>query len=185
MLSNKTNNTINPLINKTLKFCLILIVSLFFFNCEELTGDSDETELTIIKFSPSEQSISTNTTATLDLMVENLSEPCFALTLQLSYHSSFLSFNDSTGYRSGDFFGEESISFVKEEDSVVYIAISLIRGEEGIKGSGSLGKLVFLGEKAGSGTIQLQNSKIHFFDSGGDEILIGDFETETATIEVN
>ena len=62
----------------------------------------------------------------LSLRIENLELPIFGISLRIGYISSMLSFVDSTGFDSGDFFGSNVLAFVEEDnkdDCDIFISV--------------------------------------------------------------
>jgi hypothetical protein len=136
-------------------------------------------------FSPVYQSIGINENASLEMVINGLSEPIFAMSMQISYNSSILSFNDSTGFSVGEFFGDQNIVFVNVDNSIIYISMSIQQGNSAVDGAGTISTLTFKGSSSGTSEIEISLSDLHFFDSGGNEISTENFETVPAMITVN
>jgi len=159
-----------------------LCILLLFMGCEELTDELDDS--LAFKLEPAFQTISMNNEASISLDIQNLSQPIFAVSMQINYSSSVLSFNDSTGFGVGEFFGNQNVIFVQEENSIINIALSIQQGNNEVDGSGTIGILTFKGNSTGTSEIEISLSELHFFDSTGNEISIGDFELVSAMITV-
>ena len=157
----------------------ILFICLLIISCDEESDDS-----LAFKLDPEFQTISINNEASISLDVQNLSQPIFAISMQVNYSSSILSFNDLTGFSVGGFFGSQNVVFVEEENSIIYIAMSIQQGNSEVDGSGTIVTLTFKGSSTGTSEIELSLSDLHFFDSGGNEISVGDFEIVPAMITV-
>ena len=157
----------------------VLFICLLIISCDEESYDS-----LAFKLDPEFQTISINNEASISLDVQNLSQPIFAMSMQVNYSSSILSFNDLTGFSVGGFFGSQNVVFVEEENSTIYIAMSIQQGNSEVDGSGSIGTFTFDGLDAGTSEIDISLSDLHFFDSGGNEISVGDFEIVPAMITV-
>jgi hypothetical protein len=117
--------------------------------------------------------------------MQDFIDSVFAATMQITYDSSVVAFDDSTGFLLGEFFGSEMIVFVQSENSVIHLAISLFQGVQPVTGSGTVGSLIFTGISPGSSTIQIPASSLHLYDSNGNEVNIEDLVTESATITVS
>ena len=157
----------------------VQFICLLIISCDEETDDS-----LAFKLDPEFQTISINNEASISLDVQNLSQPIFAMSMQVNYSSSILSFNDLTGFSVGGFFGSQNVVFVEEENSTIYIAMSIQQGNSEVDGSGTIVTLTFKGSSTGTSEIELSLSDLHFFDSGGNEISVGDFEIVPAMITV-
>ena len=157
----------------------VLFICLLIISCDEESYDS-----LAFKLDPEFQTISINNEASISLDVQNLSQPIFAMSMQVNYSSSVLSFNDLTGFSDGGFFGNQNVVFVNEDNSIIYIAMSIQQGNSEIDGSGTICTLTFKGNATGSSEIYISLSDLHFFDSDGNEISVGEFEIETAMITV-
>ena len=158
----------------------VLFICLLIISCDEESDDS-----LAFKLDPEFQTISINNEASISLDVQNLSQPIFAMSMQVNYSSSILSFNDLTGFSVGGFFGSQNEVFVEEENSTIYIAMSIQQGNSEVDGSGTIGTLIFKGSSTGTTEIEISLSDLHFFDSGGNEISVGDFEIVPAMITVS
>ena len=120
----------------------------------------------------------------LSLRIENLELPIFGISLRIGYISSMLSFVDSTGFDSGDFFGSNVLAFVEEDNSVIYLSLVLTQGEEAVSGSGTIGNITFKGYDLGSSEVMIIPSDLHFYDPYGSNIDFIYLEIENATIYV-
>ena len=155
----------------------ILFICLLIISCDEETDDS-----LAFKLDPEFQTISINGEASISLDVQNLSQPIFAMTMQVNYNSSILLY---TGFDDGGFFGSQNVVLVQaEQDSLLYIAVSIQQGNSEVDGSGSIGTFTFDGLDAGTSEIDISLTDLHFFDSDGNEISVGDFEIAPAIITV-
>lgn len=96
----------------------------------------------------------------------------FAISLQISYDDSLLFINDSTGFNSGTFFGDNNITFATVESSTIYLTNSLTQGQEEVSGFGDIGSLVFNAQAVGQDTLEIID--YHFYDSEGNEVYIND-----------
>ena len=161
----------------------ILSIYLLMFSCEELTDDGLDGP-TEFKLDPEFQTIAVNNEAILSLNVQNLSQPIFAVSMQVNYNSSILSFNDLTGFSVEEFFSSQNVVFIKEENSIINIGVSIQQGNNEVDGSGTIGTLTFKGSSTGTSEIEILLSDLHFFDSEGNEISIGAFEMIPAMITV-
>lgn len=104
--------------------------------------------------------------------------------LRVAYDAAVVSFNESTGFAVGDFFGTDIVTFVKDESSMIHLTITMTQGQNAVVGSGDLGLLTFTGKSPGSTDMELLPSELHFYDSQGTGVTVTDLEIESATISV-
>ena len=123
--------------------------------------------------------------ASLSIELNRLKEPIFGISMQVTYDTSILSFNDSTGYIAGEFFDNQEIVFVNGNGGTIYLGFSIQQGGSEVSGSGTICTLTFKGESTGTSEIEISLSNIHYFDSNGNEISVGDFELVSAMITVS
>ena len=152
-------------------------------NCGVCDNDSSN-DCLLIHFTPISQSINIGESAVLVIEIDELSDPIFAISMEINYQTSILAFDDSSGFVAGDFFGADHIVFITEESSIIYLTVTLLQGEELIHGSGSIGNFTFTGLTAGTSNIQIPIHGLHFFDDSGNEIFPNDLVIEPAVITV-
>ena len=152
-------------------------------SCGVCDNDSSN-DCLLIHFTPISQSINIGESAVLVIEIDELSDPIFAISMEINYQTSILAFDDSSGFVAGDFFGVDHIVFITEESSIIYLTVTLLQGEELIHGSGSIGNFTFTGLTAGTSNIQIPIHGLHFFDDSGNEIFPNDLVIEPAVITV-
>lgn len=165
-------------------FVLFLGLLLFIVGCKK-NNDTQPEPVTAVSFSPGEMSISTGHEAEVELVAENLPSPFFALTMSMSYDTSIVSFSDTSGWTAGNLFSSSAIAFVHADSSIIGLALTCRRGTVIESGSGSLGRLRFIGIAAGSDTIRISTDKFHLYDSTGVEIDHSGVSIGSAIIRVN
>lgn len=100
----------------------------------------------------------------------------FAISLQISYNDSLLLIDQSMGFNSGTFFGENNIVFSNIQSSTIYLTNSLTQGQETVSGFGNLGSLTFNAQSVGQDTLEIVD--YHFYDSDGNEFYIGEYDSD-------
>ena len=114
------------------------IVLILIFSCDEPLQSDPSLIL-------SSQSIAITTNDTLDVSL-NLNDnivSIFGIYVKIDYDLSLLSFSDTAGFVAGNYFGENIITFVKEENGSIFLTITLTQGVENKFGTGLLGSLIF------------------------------------------
>jgi hypothetical protein len=137
-----------------------------------------------LRFTPDDVAVSIAQQAALRLMVENLTDSVFAISLQISYADAVVSFAGLAGAEPGDFFGGESLRFVQDTLSVLHVTVSRIQGQTEVSGSGTIGILQFTGRAPGDCVIEVLPDRLEFYDSQGRAIEVPELEIKTATVHV-
>ncbi|MBU1982950.1 cohesin domain-containing protein, partial [bacterium] len=120
----------------------------------------------------------------LRLVVENLTDSIFAISLRISYRDSILTFAGVAGAESGDFFGADAIQFAQDTLSVLHITISRIQGQTEVNGSGTICTFRFVGRNAGNCVMEILPDQLEFYDSAGRTIEVPNLEIKTASVHV-
>lgn len=165
--------------NYTFRILTILLFIILFMSCEK-ESKPDPT----ILFQPETLTLTTGQSGELSIKIEDLRERIFGVTMRIMYDPHIVSFSDSTGFAIGDFFGDDIVTFINEEDSVIHIAFTLTQGQSEERGSGYLGDLTFTGNSPGSSSIEIVPTELVFYDSEGNDVVISDLEIEAAEIIV-
>ncbi len=152
-------------------------------NCN-VCDDDPTNDCALIHLTPISQSIMVGESAVVTIEIDELSDPIFAISMEINYQTSILAFDDSSGFVVGDFFGADHIVFITEESSIIYLTITLLQGEELIHGSGSIGNFTFTGLAVGTSNIQIPIDRLHFFNDSGNEIFPNDLVLEPALINI-
>ncbi len=171
--------------NKSMKIhiiCLILI-GLVLCGCSDNPANPQD-ETTSLRFTPPEVTISVGEEAHLSLEIQGCLQPIFGVSMQIAYDNTVLTFQESQGTDKGDFFGEEAIFFVNDNDSIIHLTITRIQGQAMVSGSGTILTLAFRGLAAGSGIIQLIPDKLNFYDTAGAGIELTQLEIEDSAVIV-
>jgi len=142
----------------------------------------DETQR--LSFTPEDVTISIGQQTALTLRIENLSDSVFAISLQIDYDNTILSFSSVSAAESEDFFGTEAVQFVQDTLSVLHVALSRIQGQPEVSGSGTLCSFQLEGNAAGSTSFEVTPEHLKFYDSKGREIEAQDIEIQSATVSV-
>jgi hypothetical protein len=138
-----------------------------------------------VQLAPSDATVSVGNTTQLELRVQNLTPPIFAVSLEIGYCDSLAAFSDSTGFATGEFFGTSAVPFCQAENSAVHIALTKTQGQAAIGGSGTLCTLTFSGRAAGTCLLDILSANLHFYDSTGSEVSISELEVSGTTLHVN
>ena len=129
--------------------------------------------------------ISTNDSLDISLKLNDNETPIFGIYLKIDYDSLFLSFDDESGFSTGNYFGENKITFVHEENNSIFLTNTLIQGEPRKSGSGLIGTFTFLPKLGGTTEIKIDEQQLEFYDEIGEIIEIEKIQTNHFTVEVN
>lgn len=133
------------------------------------------TLISILEIMPLEVEISPNETYNQIFTLKDFEYPIFGISFRVRYDDSIISFNDSTGFIIGNFFGNNSIAFSKSEASKIYVTITLTQGSDKKTGSDELCRFLCTGKNTGQTYINIQNNEIIFYDENGSIVLTPDF----------
>ena len=150
----------------------------------DVCDDNTDNDCALINLTPHDTTIGVNETVDVEMDFKGLSDSIFAISMQVIYDNSILSFDDSTGYNLGDFF-DDVISFINEDSSSIYFSITLMQGATMVDGSGKIISFEFQGIAPGSSEIEVLSSDTQFYDAQGNEVSISNLEFSSSEINVN
>jgi hypothetical protein len=165
-----------------MKKLFILLISLIFYTCSTSSDPNDNA--TKLYISPATSEISLSGENSLSLIIQDSQNSIFGISLQIGYNDSVLSFLDSTGFSSGDFFDQNAVSFVRNNGSTIHLSFSQLKGQNSKSGSGSICNLTFHASALGNSNIEINKNNLYFYDCMGDEITISNLNVESALIIV-
>jgi len=148
-------------------FSLYLVVILLI-SCDKNSTEPDES-IPKIYFTPDNVSLAVGEEVTISLRVENL-PPIFGMSLRIIYDDAVVSFSDSLGVERGDFFGQDAIMFVRDNNSVIHLSVTQIQGEGEVDGSGVVGTFTFTGLAAGNCEVRVLEDELEVYDCEGNGI---------------
>jgi len=160
----------------------------YAYNAEKISDFSNavgaRTLISIIYFSPDSTVLSVNNESGIDIIMENFEITMFGISLRIEYDSTLVSFTDSTGFNIGNIFDPTAIVFSKAENSIIYLSLTQLQGQNQVLGSGTLGTLTFKGKSAGNCMIQIIPAKLNIYDNLGNQIVLPEMEFKSAEIEI-
>lgn len=159
------------------------IMIVLLAGCSKNSTGVTEKQAPQLYFLPDNTTVSVGNDSDFSLMISNLATPVFAVSLRLYYDDAVVSFSDSSGFAASNFFGTDAIRFAHQEDSVIYLSITRIKGQNGVSGSGVVGTLTFGGRSAGTSTIRIDPDELHFYDSLGKIITVANLELKELVIQ--
>jgi len=166
-----------------MKYIVFILCLILISGCSNDSTEPEEQQ-PVLFFSESSTTITVGEQTNLSLEIEDFTESVFGVSFQVQYDSSIISFNESSGLSSGDFFGQDAIIFVKDNNSNIHITISQIQGQNVVSGSGVFNTFTFNGKSFGNCTIQITPEDLHFYDINGNIIELQDLEFKSAIINV-
>jgi hypothetical protein len=167
-------------------FVLSVMPLLLISGCEnESPTEPIQASGSLLLFSPEESTISVGDEITLQFIVRNLPDSIFALSAQIRYSDSLLSFINIAEPESDDFFGSNAVQFVYDTLSVLHLTISRIHGQSEVSGSGTICTFQLIGKAIGNCVVEVLTEQFEFFDLGGNVIEISELDTKSAIIRVD
>lgn len=164
---------------------VILLVVMVITGCGNNSTEPESSDLPQLLIEVENLSINTDETAEITLRLENIPETIFGVSLQLSYDNSVLSFTDSTAVTAGDYFGDNIILFVQDDNSVVHLSVTRLQGQDGVDGTGDICSINFTSEQSGDCNFEISEDDLNFYDTDGSLISIDSLEISSAEVHVN
>ena len=166
---------------KSAIFSIFLVVILW--GCSSSTDPMNEASA-IMQFTPDNVDVSVGSETIVTLEFSELTVPVFGLSLQIAYDSTYVSFSDTLNIESGDFLGNGALTFTRISETMIYLTITRVQGQESVGGAGVICTLPFMARAVGISTIELLDGAVHLFDSAGDEIDNSGLETGGVSVSV-
>jgi Cohesin domain len=166
-----------------MKKIIYLVLLLLLSGCADETNKSDEFSLHV-RLQPEDVSINQGDAIWVEIMIEECTQPIFGISMQVEYDEDLLSFADSTSVMTGDFFGDNGITFAGEENGVIHLTMSLVQGDTLLDGNGTLCSLRFNAVNVGEAAINLLSEEISVYDAEGNLLEIEFLETANTIISV-
>jgi hypothetical protein len=168
-------------------FVKSLILGVFLvmvlWGCSSSTDPMNEATA-IIKFTPDNVNVTVGSETIVTIEFTELTIPIFGLSFQLTYDSTYVSFSDTLKIESGGLLGNQAITFTRISETMIYLTITRVQGQESVGGAGVICTLPFMARAVGISTIELLDGAVHLFDSAGDEIDNSGLETGGVSVSV-
>ena len=164
-----------------MKFSIYFALTLvFILSCDEPVEPDP-----LLVFESSNSFIQNNEEFEIILKLNDNNTPIFGIYIKIDYESTILLFDDESGFSAGNYFGENKITFVHEENNSIFLTNTLIQGEPRKSGSGLIGTFTFLPKLGGTTEIKIDEQQLEFYDEIGEIIEIEKIQTNPFTVEVN
>lgn len=160
----------------------IILILILFTACPKKSTNPEPN--IYVSLAPQTLTLNTGETGAMSINLEVFGESIFAVSLQLTYDSSIVSFSTADGLELGDFFGSDIISLLEADENIIHLALTLTQGQTEQSGSGVLGTLRFRGASQGSSPIVITPTELHFYNSAGTEVINPNLDIETGSITV-
>ena len=168
---------------------MIILFTVLIYACSDNSTNPGKI-IPSISFSPESVQINSEQITQFKIKIDVSKYAVFAVSLRICYNSGtdinsdILSFDEAIGFSAGDFFGDNAVVFVKADTNIIYLSISLTKGQELEQSSGELGTITFTGQTPGIGNIEIDPVEFYLYDSDGGVVTIPDFKIKSAVIEV-
>lgn len=151
------------------------------FSCT--TSQNTSTEFLIdLSIQPASENIQIGDSSQLNIVMDECTEPIFALTMQIEFSAELISVDSS---EIGDFFSQNAINLFQIEDNIMYISISSIQGEESVSGNGSLMGIHFTAFDVGTAEISIIPGSVNIFDATGNTLEADEIKINNSVIEID
>jgi hypothetical protein len=156
---------------------------IIFVGCEDKSGNVED-NIIRLDFTPSEAVIAVGEDASIELKVNDIDQPFFALSMRIEYDSSVVAFLEADFDDDSSIFSPNAITFVQNAGSIIHLSLTQIQGQPSVSASGNLATFTFKGLSPDSCSINILPDDLHFYDSSGAEIEVFQPEISNALIIV-
>ena len=164
-----------------MKFSIYFALTLvFILSCDEPVEPDP-----LLVFESSNSFIQNNEEFEIILKLNDNNTPIFGIYIKIDYESTILLFDDESGFSVGNYFGENKITFVHEENNSIFLTVTLMQVEPKKSGYGLIGTFTFLPKLGGTTEIKIDEQQLEFYDEIGEIIEIEKIQTNPLTVEVN
>jgi hypothetical protein len=164
---------------------LFLAIVLFIVGCGDKSSEPGPNLVPRLLIVADVSNVEINQTFSISIELENISEPIFAISMQISFANSVVSYTDSIGFENEAFFGQDVIYFTQEENSNLHLSITRLQGQNEVSGSGTICKLYFMAENSGDCAFEIAEEHLHFYDDEGIIIDMSELEIGSALIHID
>lgn len=138
-----------------------------------------------LSFAPSTIGISNGYSSQVRLRIDNFSQSIFGASFRIDFNDSKISVADSLATDIESIFGENSISFIRTDGSVIRLSLTRIQGDNAFCGSGTICGLNLTGIGTGICSLIIRPAESHFYDIDGNVVTINNLAISPAVITVN
>ena len=121
----------------------------------------------------------------VSIKIDNVVIPVYGTYLKILIDTTKIITTENNFFQIGDYWGENSISFDKEENGNLHITMVKTHFIEGPVSTGILGELNFRALASGETELNFLNQNCEFYNSLGEIIAISDLEFENISIKIN
>jgi len=138
-----------------------------------------------LSFAPSTIGISSGYSAQVGLRIDNFSQPIFAASFRIDFNGSKISVSDSLVSDIESIFGENSISFIRIDSSIIHLSLTRIQGDSAFSGSGIICGMILTGLESGVCSLEIRQTESYFYDIDGNIVTINNLAISPAIVTVN
>ena len=121
----------------------------------------------------------------ISIIIDNVDIPVYGAYLKISIDTTKINITENNSFQIGDYWGENPISFDREENGNLHITMVKTHFIEGPVSTGILGELNFRALASGETELNFFNQECEFYNSLGEIIDIPDLEFENISIRIN
>jgi len=160
----------------------IMFIGVMLTSCED---DEPANPPPTLLLSSSSSSITVGGSTSISVELAGLETFVFGVSMQISYETSVVEVDATSGFVQGTYFGTNAISLIETVDDTVHFSISAIHGDATVNGTGKLCDFEVTGLAVGTSTFTIVPEVIYFIDDNGDAVIITNLEVGELTITVS
>jgi len=165
------------------RYCFIGLLVLLIIGCSNDSATSNQSSI-VLDLELMQTSVNLGEEAQLDILVDECSTPIFGICLQIEFDDEILAFSNSNAMVIGDFLGDDLVTFVQEEDGIIYLTFTLTQSNEPVSGSGKLCSIYFETIDSGTSSINILTNEITIYDQNGNIIEFDSIEINNTEINI-
>jgi len=162
----------------------IILTCFLVYSCDEPNGPISLAHPKLSLESEVE-SVNPDEVFKISIIIDNVDIPVYGAYLKISIDTTKINITENNSFQIGDYWGENSISFVREENGNLDITMVKTYFFEGAVSTGILGELNFKALASGETELNFLNQNCEFYNSLGEIIDIPNLEFENISIKIN
>jgi len=160
----------------------IMFIGVMLTSCED---DEPTNPPPTLSLSSSSSSITVRGSTSISVELANLETSVFGVSMQISYDTSVVRVDTTSGFVQGTYFGTNAISLFETVDDKVHFSITEVRDDVMVSGTGTICEFDVTGLSSGASQFTIVSEEIYFIDDNGDAVIITELEVGDLTITVS
>ena len=160
----------------------IMFIGVMLTSCED---DEPTNPPPTLLLSSSSSSITVGGSTSISVELADLETFVFGVSMQISYDTSVVEVDTTSGFVQGTYFGTNAISLFETVDDKVHFSITEVQGDDMVSGTGKICEFEINGLNVGTSTFTIVTDELYFIDKNGNEMVVTDLEIRDLTITVS